>query len=84
MVKRYGFNPGSNAIHERQDGIYVAYRDYEALEAAFCRWKAETSKDVARIAELNAQCAAKDSVIATYESAKFGLSRSPPSGEGKQ
>jgi hypothetical protein len=55
MVKRYGFNPGSNAIHERADGIYVAHRDYEALAAAFSRWKAETSKDVARLAELNAE-----------------------------
>ncbi len=74
MVKRYGFNPGSNAIHERpHDGIYVSYKDYQALEDAFSRWKSETCKDVARIAELNAQCAAKDSVIATYESEKFGL-----------
>jgi hypothetical protein len=33
---------------------YVRASDYQACEDAFSRWKAETSKDVARIAELNA------------------------------
>ncbi len=60
MVKRYGFGVFGE-FTEQREGQFVLYRDYVYLEAAFARWKAETNKDVARIAELNASPPSGDS-----------------------
>jgi hypothetical protein len=53
MVKRYGFGVFGEFM-EQKEGQFVLHRDYAHLEAAFSRWKAETSKDVERLNELNA------------------------------
>ncbi len=59
---------------------YLTDIEYAAmcnLASAFDALLAERDAARAELAELKIQCAAKDSVIATYESDKFGLSRSP-------
>ena len=71
MVKRYGFVPFTNAFTEQWDGQFVTYQSYAALEAAFSRWKAQTSKDVERLAELNAIEAAYEKLKADRVSTVF-------------
>lgn len=71
MVKRYGFVPFTSAFNEQPDGQFVTYQSYAALESAFSRWKAQTSKDVERLAELNAIEAAYEKLKADRVSAAF-------------
>lgn len=85
MFKRYtgeeihGFMfPDYNSKEPR----WIDYKDYErACREANEREHATIVGLGRRIRELEEQCAAKDSVIATYESAEFGLSRSPDGSE---
>jgi hypothetical protein len=51
MIKRYGFGLFGE-FNEQLEGVFVRYTDYAHLEAAFSRWKAQSSKDCAQRASL--------------------------------